>query len=80
MLEDWHDSTRSSLSTNGETMTRADHLQRWAGKMTNTLAAQRDEIRSTRMELFQALEDAREGGAMVRTAQDQLMEAVHVRY
>ena len=80
VFDEWYDSPGTAVVANGERSTRSERLITWADTMTNTVAIQRSELRRTRMDLFQAEEEAREASSNQEMTAASLAEANEVRH
>jgi len=81
VFDEWHDAPGLSVLAAGQRSTRSERLMAWADSMSMSVAVQRAELRRTRMELFQAEEEARsarEEHSLVANALNQSQEVRRV--
>ena len=73
VFDEWVDAPGLSVVSNGQSSTRSERLMTWAESMASTVALQRAELRRTRMDLFQAEEEARNNQGAHEHAVDSLV-------
>lgn len=79
VFDNWYDPSSSAvIAQGGARETRSDRLAVWNSRLTSTVSKLRNELRSTRMELFESREEARVALARVQGVQDSLIAEAEV--
>lgn len=76
----WYDPAASKVvPSGGQPTTRSDRLALWASQLSGTVGKMREELRATRMSVFEAQQGMRDALDQVQLTQDTLTQQVEVR-
>lgn len=76
----WYDPAASKVvPSGGQPTTRSDRLALWAGQLSGSVEKMREELRATRMSVFEAQQGMRDALDQVQQTQETLTQQVEVR-
>eukprot|EP00892_Ulva_mutabilis_P000197 jgi/Ulvmu1/10178/UM006_0134.1 len=77
--DNWYDPAASAVvPSGGQRTTRSDRLALWANQMNGSVGKLRDELRSTRMNVFEAQQGMKDALEQVQVTQDTLAQQVEL--
>lgn len=80
VFDDWYNPSASAvISAGGATETRSDRLAQWSTRLSATVSKLKNELRTTRMEAFEAQQGTKQALEDVQQSQARLLSEVEVR-
>ena len=77
--DSWYDPAAAAVvPAGGQRTTRSDRLALWAGQLSGSVGKLREELRTTRMSVFEAQQGMRDALEQVQETQDTLSSQVEV--
>jgi outer membrane murein-binding lipoprotein Lpp len=79
VFDNWYDACSSMvISAGGRKETRSERLAQWSNRLTASVSKLKNELRQTRMEVFEAQEGTKAALAQVQDVQESLMQEMQV--